>query len=109
LLDNENGIDSNFSLPVSKLRQFKDQLLDSYKSIGKVRYGATKNEKSYLKFRRSIYSSKNILKGEKFTKDNIKIIRPSYGVQPKYFEKILGKTAKVNLKFATPLKWSDIK
>ena len=108
-LDDENGIDSKFSLPVSKLKQFKEQLLDSYKSIGKIRYGVTKNEKSYLKFRRSIYISKNILKGEKFTRDNIKIIRPSFGIQPKYFEKILGKTAKVNLKFATPLKWKDIK
>ena len=108
-LDNEKGIDSKFSLQVSKLRQFKDQLLDSYKTIGKISYGATKNEKSYIKFRRSIYSSKNILKGEKFTKNNIKIIRPSHGIEPKYFEKILGKTTKVNLKFATPLKWKNIK
>jgi pseudaminic acid synthase len=108
-LDNEKGIDSKFSLKVSKLKEFKDQLLESYMSIGKIRYGATKNEKPYLKFRRSIYCSSNILKGEKFTKNNIKIIRPGLGIEPKYFEKILGKFAKMNLKFATALKWKYIK
>ncbi len=108
-LDNEKGIDSKFSLQVSKLKEFKKQLLDTFVSIGKIRYGATKSEKSYLKFRRSIYCSKNILKGEKFTKKNIKIIRPGYGIEPKYIDRILGKTAKVNLKFAAALKWKYIK
>ena len=108
-LDNEKGIDSKFSLKVSKLKEFKDQLLESYTSIGKISYGATKNEKPYLKFRRSIYCSSNILIGEKFTKNNIKIIRPGLGIEPKYFEKILGKSSKFNLKFATALKWKYIK
>ena len=108
-LDNEKGIDSKFSLKVSKLREFKDQLLESHMSIGKIRYGATKNEQPYLKFRRSIYCSSNILKGEKFTKNNIKIVRPSLGIEPKHFEKILGKLAKRDLKFATALKWKYIK
>jgi pseudaminic acid synthase len=108
-LDNKKGIDSKFSLNVTKLKEFKDQLLESYISIGNISYGATKNEKPYLKFRRSIYCAKNILKGEKFTKNNIKIVRPGHGIEPKYFDKILGKTAKVNLKFATALKWKYIK
>ena len=108
-LDNEKGIDSKFSLKVSKLKEFKDQLLESYTSIGKISYGATKNEKPYLKFRRSISCSSNILIGEKFTKNNIKIIRPGLGIEPKYFEKILGKSSKFNLKFATALKWKYIK
>jgi sialic acid synthase SpsE len=108
-LDNEKGIDSKFSLKVSKLKEFKDQLLQSHTSIGEISYGATKNEKPYLKFRRSIYCSNLILKGEKFTKNNIKIVRPGLGIEPKYFEKILGKTAKMNLKFATALKWKYIK
>ena len=108
-LDTEKGIDSKFSLKVSKLKEFKDQLLESYMSIGKISYGASKNEKPYLKFRRSIYCSSNIFKGEKFTKNNIKIIRPGFGIEPKYFEKILGKFSKKNIKFATALKWKHIK
>ena len=108
-LDGEKGIDSKFSLKVSKLKDFKKELLNTYNSIGKISYGPTKSEISYLKFRRSIYVSKNIAKGEKFTKKNIKVIRPSFGIEPKNFEKILGKTAKVDLKFATALKWKYIK
>ena len=108
-LDNEKGIDSKFSLKVSKLKELKSQLLETYKSIGKISYGPTKSEESYLKFKRSIYCSKNILKGEKFTKNNIKIIRPGFGIEPKYFENVLGKTANKNLKFATALKWKHIK
>jgi len=108
-LNNDKGIDSKFSLKVSKLKEFKDQLLESYMSIGKISYGASKNEKPYLKFRRSIYCSSNILKGEKFTKNNVKIIRPSFGIEPKYFEKILGKFSKKDIKFATALKWKYIK
>jgi sialic acid synthase SpsE len=45
----------------------------------------------------------------KETKKNIKVIRPSFGIEPKNFEKILGKTAKVDLKFSTALKWKYIK
>ena len=108
-LDDEKGIDSKFSLKISKLKKFKTQLLESYQSIGNIFYGASKNEKNYLKFRRSIYCSKDILKNEKFTKNNIRIIRPSFGIEPVHYNKILGKFAKTNLKFATALKWKYIK
>ena len=108
-LDDEKGIDSKFSLKISKLKEFKTKLLETYQSIGSVFYGASKNEKNYLKFRRSIYCSKGILKNEKFTKNNIKIIRPSFGIEPVHYNKILGKSAKTNLKFATALKWKYIK
>ena len=109
-LKNSKGIDSKFSLDVEKLKDLKRNILDSHNILGDVFYGATKNEKPYLKFRRSIYSSKNILKGEKFTKVNIKVVRPGYGIEPKFFfDSILGKKSRQNIKFATPLKWKYIK
>ena len=63
-------------------------------SKGKIYYGFSKSEKSSIIFKRSIYVSQNILKGEKFTKDNIKIIRPNLGLHPKFFKTILGKKQK---------------
>ena len=51
------------------------------------------DEKFYKKFRRSIYATKTINKGEKITKDNIRIIRPGLGLEPKYYNKIFGKKA----------------
>ena len=74
-----------------------------------LKYGPTKEEISNLKFKRSIYSSKTINKGEYLSQKNIKIIRPSYGLEPKYFPSILGKKVNKNIKFASPIQWSHIK
>ena len=93
-LDKQKGIDSKFSLSISKLKNFNLDILNFYKRIGSVNYGCTKNEKPYLKFKRSIYSSKKIKKGDRFNEDNIKVVRPGYGLEPKFFKKIIGKTSK---------------
>ena len=69
-------------------------------------YGSSADEKKYIKFKRSIYVSKNIKKGEIFTKENLKIVRPGHGLHPKFYFTIMGKKAKKNLKFATALKSS---
>ena len=74
-----------------------------------LKHGPTKEEISNLKFKRSIYSSKTINKGEYLSQKNIKIIRPSYGLEPKYFKEIIGKKTIKNIDFATPIKWHHIK
>ena len=61
-----------------------------------------------IKYRRSIYYSKDIRKGEKLSKKNIKVIRPSLGLHPKYFDKILGKKLKKNVNYATRVKLTDL-
>ena len=61
------------------------------------------------KFARSLYVVKDIKKGEKFTPENIRSIRPSNGLHPKYYEEILGKTANCDLKFGTPLEYKYVK
>ena len=59
-------------------------------------------EKSNVKYRRSIYVVKDIKKGDKLTKENIKRIRPGLGLEPKYYEQVLGKIAKFDMKRGTP-------
>ena len=76
-LNTKVGIDSKFSLEVNKIKTLKKEVSLAFQSKGKIFYGPTKNELSYLRFRRSIYASKRIKKGEKFTKENIKIVRPA--------------------------------
>ena len=66
-------------------------------SAGTIYYGPTKSEKKSIKYRRSIYVSKNINKGEKITKFNIKLARPAYSLDPKYYYKVLGKISKKKL------------
>jgi pseudaminic acid synthase len=106
---NANGVDDKFSLEPYELKALVKESHTAWQALGKVFYGPTKNEVNSLQFRRSIYCSKDIKKGEKFTKSNIKIIRPSMGLEPKFFNDILGKKAKKSLKFATPVKWSYVK
>ena len=81
----------------------------SWKSLGKVFYGPTRNEIIFKKSRRSIYASMDIKKGDKFTEKNIKVIRPANCLHPKYFEKILGKKSRKFISFGTPLKKIFIK
>ena len=97
---NDGGLDSIFSLEIKNFKKFVEDCRNTKKIIGKVYYGPSKREKPSLKYRRSIYVSKNIKKGEKITKNNIKIVRPALGLNVKFYEKVLGMKAKKNLKLA---------
>jgi len=108
-LNTKVGIDSKFSLEVNKIKTLKKEVSLAFQSKGKIFYGPTKNELSYLRFRRSIYASKRIKKGEKFTKENIKIVRPAFGLEPRYYNFLLGKKSKKSISFASPIKWNYVK
>jgi sialic acid synthase SpsE len=77
----------------------------AWKSLGTIFIGPTEEEKKSIQFRRSIYISENIKAGQILTKDNIKIIRPGYGLAPKYIDLILGKKINRNLEKGTALHW----
>tara|TARA_B100000989_G_scaffold166715_2_gene124683 strand:+ start:1508 stop:2557 length:1050 start_codon:yes stop_codon:yes gene_type:complete len=94
----DKAIDSFFSSDKSSFKNYVQDIKLSFDALGKNYYGSTKNEKSSLQERRSIYVKKNIKKGEIFNTDNIAVIRPSYGLDPIYFDKILGKKSKKNLR-----------
>ena len=95
------GADSGFSLNKEEFAEMIKTVRNTEKALGKVDYTVNKNNR---KFARSLYVVKDIKKGEKFTAENIRSIRPSNGLHPKYYENILGKTANCDLKFGTPLK-----
>ena len=71
--------------------------------LAKSLMGPTNNEKKSLIFRRSLFATKNIKKGDLFTSDNIGIFRPNIGLQPKEFDKIIGKKSKKSIKKGSPL------
>ncbi|MCG3085210.1 pseudaminic acid synthase [Anoxybacillus sp. LAT_35] len=99
----DGGVDSAFSMEPDEMKALVIETERAWQALGEVKYGPTEKEKSSLKFRRSVYVAKDIKAGEKFTKENIRVIRPGYGLEPKYFEKIIGLTAKQDLKAGTPL------
>mgnify|MGYP003731454367 CR=1 FL=1 len=71
-------------------------------SLGDAGYELKRSEKNSQKHRRSIFAIKDIKKGEQFTKENIRSIRPGFGLEPKYYGQVLGKIAKCDIKLGTP-------
>jgi len=105
---NDEGIDSKFSLEPLEMKNLVIEGNRAWESLGKVFIGTTENEKKYLKFRRSIYVSKDVKKNELISRNNIKIIRPGYGMEPKHYEEIIGKKFNEDTSQGTALKWENI-
>jgi pseudaminic acid synthase len=103
LSKNKKSLDSSFSSDIFEMKKLVNELENSWKAIGDGKKNISKSEKIYLKYRRSIYSVKDIKKGEKFSKENIKIIRPGLGLPPECYNKIINKKAKVFIKRGTAL------
>lgn len=105
----DGGVDSTFSLEPKEMKLLVEECNNAYKALGKVSYELTENEKINVNFRRSLYVVKDIKQGETFTSDNIRSIRPGYGLHPRYYYEILGKIASQDLKVGTPLSFNFVK
>ena len=104
-LDNQKkGFDIDFSLKGKEIKKLRNDVDIAFKLLGRNSFFRNKNENKSKVFRRSIFTTKDIKKGQKFTKDNLKVIRPGYGLEPKYFNKILNKKSPFNIKKDEPLK-----
>ena len=93
------GADADFSLDKKEFEQMIKAVRDTEKLICKVDYTLTEKKKKSRQFSRSIYASKDIKKGEKFTEDNIRSVRPGYGLHPKHLGDVLGKVTEKDYKF----------
>lgn len=100
--------DSSFSMNPSEFKQMVKDVRQAEMAIGCVKYGPTRQEMGNLQFRRSIFCVKDIKKGEKITKDNVRIIRPGYGLVPKYYNEIMGQKALQDIRRGTPLQFDMI-
>jgi pseudaminic acid synthase len=95
---NGGGADDSFSLEPAELTQLCRDSKTAWSALGKVNYERTEAEKGNVKFRRSLYVVKDIMAGEELTNDNVRSIRPGFGLPPKYLPKLLGKLAKFSMK-----------
>ncbi|MAJ22836.1 MAG: pseudaminic acid synthase [Candidatus Pelagibacter sp. TMED64] len=105
----KKGLDINFSLKGKEIGVFRQIIDEAYNLLGKKRFYRNKSEDKSKVFRRSIFAIKDIRKGEKFTKNNIKRIRPGYGLPPLYYKRLLNKKSLINIKKGTPLKFNNFK
>ncbi len=99
----KKGLDIEFSLKGNKIKQFSTKINLAKKLLGNNYFDRAKSESKSKKFRRSIFVVKNIKKGDKFTKENIKKIRPGNGLSPIHYNKILRKKSPKNISKGEPL------
>lgn len=120
ILDREKdkGPDSPFSMEPDEFKEMVDKVRAAEKdpssakiseeAIGEVKYGGAEGEKGSKVFRPSVFIVKDVKAGEELTEENARIIRPGYGLMPKEFDSVLGKKAKEDIEFGTPLTWELI-
>lgn len=101
--------DSSFSMEPDEFANMVKDIRACELAKGNISYGPTPQESSNVGFRKSIFVSADIKAGETFTEDNIRVVRPAYGMKPKYYKDVLGKTATCDIGFGTPLKEDMVK
>lgn len=97
------GPDSSFSMEPAEFKAMVEAVRTCEKALGTVSYGVSKAEEKSRIFRRSLFAVKNIKKGESFTSENMRSIRPGYGLPPKYYTAILGQKAACDIEAGTAL------
>jgi pseudaminic acid synthase len=108
LTDDSGSEDDAFSLKPDEFKKMVDSVRIVEKTLGNIHYDGVNSESKSKNFRRSLFIVEDVKKGELLTKDNIKSIRPSNGLHTRFYEQILGKTAKFDLEKGTPLSWDII-
>jgi pseudaminic acid synthase len=99
------GPDASFSLDKEEFKLLVDSVRDAEKAVGKVDYDLSEKKIKSREFSRSLFVVKDIKKGESFTSENVRSIRPGYGIKPKHIKSIIGKKARMNINMGTPVSW----
>ena len=99
----DGGVDSAFSMEPQEMAQLVIETERAWQALGKVQHGPTEKEKASLVFRRSLYVVADVKAGEKLTPANVRAIRPGNGIAPKFYDEVIGKTAKRDIARGTPL------
>ena len=102
------GPDDSFSLEPNDLEHLCQSSNIAWSSLGTVDYGRKSSEQGNMMFRRSIYVVKDIAAGEILTVENIRSIRPGFGLAPKNYKELLGKVAKIDIRCGSAMKWNYI-
>lgn len=108
-LEGVESADSGFSMTMKDFAQMVRDVHNAKEMIQGPDYTLTKGEESSTVFRRSIFAVKDIRAGDEFTEENIRVIRPSYGIKPKYYSETIGKRAACDIRRGMPLKENYIR
>jgi N-acetylneuraminate synthase len=102
------GPDSAFSLEPHDFGQMVEAIRVAEKALGEVRYRVTEQEEASRVFRRSLFVVEDVKAGELFTEQNVRSIRPGYGLHTRYLDNIIGRCAGQDIERGTPLNWTHV-
>ncbi len=105
----DGGVDSAFSMEPKEMKQLVIETERAWQSLGQIKYGASDVEKGSITFRRSLYIAENMKKGDVLNEQNLRIVRPGLGLAPKYYDILLGRKVKKNVKKGTAVKWEMVR
>jgi len=103
------GPDSAFSLEPHEFKAMVEAIRTAEKALGTLHYGVSEQEAKSRVFRRSLFVVRDMKAGEVFTHENVRSIRPGYGLPPKFLKEVLGRRAACDIKSGTPLKWRMVR
>jgi pseudaminic acid synthase len=101
----EGGVDAAFSMEPDEMRQLVEETTRAWQSLGSVQYGAGQSEADSIQFRRSLYITQDIQAGDRLDEQNVRCIRPGFGLAPKHLSEILGRRVYTAVKRGTPVAW----
>ncbi len=104
----DGGVDSLFSLEPREMKELVAAVREAEAAVGRPNYRPLASEGENARMRRSLFAVKNIKKGERFTPENVRSIRPGAGLPPKFLSKILGQISRRDIKRGTPLLRKDL-
>ncbi len=104
----DGGVDSSFSLEPQEFAQLRVETERAWQALGNVTYGGTQAESKSKAFRRTLYISRDVRAGEALSPDNVRIVRPGFGLAPKYYDIMMGKRVNRDLPAGTPVHWDLI-
>ena len=104
----EGGVDAAFSLEPAEMAQLVRECRTAALALGTVSYERAEQEQKSLQFRRSLYVVEDMKAGDVFTEKNLRRIRPGMGLSPKYYDALLGRCVKCDVKRGTPISWDVV-
>ncbi len=104
----DGGPDAAFSMEPAEFKKMADEIRIVEKALGRVTYQLTEKQERSREEGRSLFVTQDIGAGEVFTPENLRSIRPAFGMAPMYYEEVLGKKARVSIPRGTPMAWEYV-
>ena len=104
----EGGVDSAFSQEPDEFATLVQESKVAWTARGQVHFGVSAAEEGSLQFRRSLYCVRDIVQGESFTSENVRAIRPGFGLPPSHINAVIGRLAATEIARGTPLSWECV-